>query len=68
MKFPVVAFEMDPSEIVPNISGNELHFEISQLNPQQEVKWFLTCNGDPKVDQVGMVQVTHDEGVAHPSA
>jgi hypothetical protein len=63
-KFPLVAYEFDPPELAPKVADNELRVEIGKLNPQQEFNLFLTCNGDPAIDQVEAVQITHAEGVA----
>lgn len=63
-RFPIVSYELDPSELVPKISNNEFRVEIERLNPDQELNLFLTCNGDPATDQIDSIQITHSEGIA----
>jgi hypothetical protein len=63
-RFPIVACEPDPPELRVKISNNEIRVEIDKLNPHQEPSLFVTCNGDPSVDQLEAIQITHDEGVA----
>jgi hypothetical protein len=65
-KFPIVAYEIDPPELKPKISHNELRFEVDRLNPRQELNLFITCNGDPTVNQIETLQITHSQGVALP--
>lgn len=63
-KFPIVAYEIDPPELKPKISDNEVRVEVDRLNPRQELNLFITCNGDPSVEQIEALQITHTEGVA----
>ena len=53
-----------PRDIELKVQGNWLSFEVSNLNPSQEVHFSLKVDGNPAEDQIESISITHEEGVA----
>lgn len=45
-------------------STNELELKINELNPTQQVRIFVNCQGNPAEDQIDEFELTHAEGAA----
>ena len=68
MRFPVDKCEVDPSGLEIKIANNEVQLSVARLNPGQSVRMFMTCNGDPLLEQVNTFEFTHVDGPARPFA
>lgn len=59
---PIENCEVSPSSLSVTQSNNELSIQSARLNPSQQIKLFIRCNGEPHLNQIGELNLSHSEG------
>ena len=61
-KSPIENFEASPADLPIIHVDNELSIQLTRLNPSQQIKLFLRCNGAASEDQISEINLSHSEG------
>jgi hypothetical protein len=61
-KSKIENYEVSPSSLPVTRSDNELSIQSVRLNPSQQIKLFIRCNGEPSSNQISELDLSHSEG------
>lgn len=60
---PIENCEVSPSSLSVTQYDDELSVKSEQLNPSQQIKLFIRCSGEPHLNQISELNLSHSEGV-----
>ena len=55
-------YEVSPPSLPVTHNDNELEIKSVRLNPSQQIKLFVRCNGEPSESQISELDLSHSEG------
>lgn len=59
---PIENCEVSPSTLSIAQDNNELSVQVERLNPSQQIKLFIRCSGEPHLNQINELNLSHAEG------
>ena len=59
---PIENYEVSPTSLPVTKNNNELSIQSVRLNPSQQIKLFIRCKGEPSMNQVNELSLSHSEG------